>query len=99
MAFRAERRMGGIVDHWKAQDAGPTSGGRELLAAAQHQKAIGGQRQRDMVMETAPAAPLVVAQADLLLQLPVALLETHHRPLAAATTATRGVAAGRVTSQ
>ncbi len=98
MAFRSERRMGGILDHWKGQDAGPTSGGRGLLAAPQHQKAIGGQRQRDMVMEAAPAAPLVGAEADLLLQVPVPR-STHHRPLAVATTVTRGVPAGSVTSQ
>src|SRR3954471_22666797 len=68
-------RSGGILDHWKGQDAGPTSGGRGLLAAPQDEKAIGGQRQGDMVMEAAPATPLVGAEADLLLQVPVPLLD------------------------
>jgi hypothetical protein len=71
--------MGGIRDHWKAQDPGPTSGGPRLLAAAHHQEAVGGEAQREVVMEAPPTPPLEVAEANFLLEFPVILLD----PLAA----------------
>ena len=72
MPFRSDRRVGGIFDHWKAQRAGPTSGGPEGLAAPHDEEAIGGQSERDVVME---AAPLVIAETDFLFEIAIALLD------------------------
>ena len=96
MAFRSDGRMGGIRDHWKAQDPGPTSGGPRLLAAAHHQEAVGGEAQREVVMEAPPTPPLEVAEANFLLEFSVILFDP---PLAVATTSWRGVWRARVTSQ
>src|SRR4051812_31318570 len=67
--------MGGIRDHWKAQDPGPTSGGPRLLAAAHHQEAVGGETQREVVMEAPPTPPLEVAEANFLLEFSVILFD------------------------
>ena len=68
MTFRSDRRVGGIFDPWKAQRAGPTSGGPEGLAAPHDEEAIGDQSERDVVMEATPATPLVIAKTDLLFE-------------------------------
>ena len=75
MTFRSDRRVGGIFDHWKAQRASPTSGGPEDLAAPHDKEAIGGQSERDVVVETPPATPLVIAETDLLFEIAIALLD------------------------
>ena len=98
MAFRSDRRTGGILDHWKAQSTGPTSGGPGLLTAPHHQEPIGGERQRDMMMEAAPATPLVGAQADLLLEVPVVLLD-RPPPLGRGDDLLEGMWRSSVTSQ
>src|SRR3954471_7613480 len=49
--------------------------GLGMTTAAEHQEAVGGDAQRDVMVEAAPAAALEVAQADLLLQLAIPTLD------------------------
>src|SRR3954453_10925228 len=74
-ACRSDRRVGGIFAHWKAECAGPTSGGPDGLASPHDKEAVSGQRERDMVMEAPPAPPLVIAETDFLLEVAIALLD------------------------
>src|SRR5512134_1490111 len=56
------------------QPAGADGGGGNR-GPLRHQESIGGNAHRRMMMKAAPAAPLVVAEADLLFELEISALE------------------------
>src|SRR4051794_18659633 len=86
VALRPDRRLTGIGDVGKGGGGGPTSGERHRPAAAQHEIAVGGNAQGDVMMKAAPTAALEGAEPDLLLQVSIVLVsrpeELPLRPLA-----------------
>ena len=78
MPLRTERWQGQVVHVRKRQPVG-VCGLRPILrgkgSPLTDQQAAGGDAQRGMVVETSPASPFIVAEADLLFQVLIVTLD------------------------